>query len=227
MSLTRARSRNSRNRPRLIAIEGCIGAGKSTLASVLSNKMNASQILEDTERHPFLQAFYNSPAEHAFETELGFVLLHYHQLKHLSSERGSNRIVLSDFAFEKDEIFPRLTLRSRTERQHFAAIYQELKNRVPAPQTIVYIRCSTEFLMERIRRRGRPYEARISFKYLDMLNKAYDRHFLGRLVGSEVISIEGPDLEVKPGRRFEERLFRRWRSEFPTEHWLARVESHQ
>ncbi|SRR6266851_1589865 len=208
--------------PRLIAVEGCIGAGKSTLASVLSKRFNATQILEDSKRHPFLEAFYSAPAEHAFETELGFILLHYHQLKQVWSGHGSGRLYLSDFAFEKDEIFPRLTLRSKTDRQHFAALYEELKARLPAPEAIIYIRCTTPFLMERIQKRGRPYERKISFEYLDRLNKAYDRHFL-RFVTTEVISIDGAMLEVEPGRGFSERVFRRWQAALPGGHWLEKA----
>src|SRR3989442_932657 len=162
MAIPGSTSRTKRNQPRLIAVEGCIGAGKSTLTSILSKRLKVTQILEDSERHPFLEAFYSAPTEHAFETELGFVLLHYHQLKQVWSIRGSNRVFLSDFAFEKDEIFPRLTLRSRMERQYFAALYRQLKGRLPTPEVIIYIRCTTAFLMERIRRRGRPYEAKMS-----------------------------------------------------------------
>ncbi len=207
--------------PRLIAVEGCIGAGKSTLTSVLSKRFNATQILEDSKRHPFLEAFYSAPAEHAFETELGFILLHYHQLKKVWSGYGSGRLYLSDFAFEKDEIFPPLTLKSKTDRQHFAALYQELKARLPSPEVIIYIRCTTPFLMERIQQRGRPYEAKISVDYLDRLNKAYDQHFLGS-IASEVISIDGAALDVEPGRGFSERVFRRWQAALPAGHWLAK-----
>src|SRR5581483_8472769 len=85
-----------------IAIEGCIGVGKTTLATKLAAFRKSTLILEEFEKNPFLGAFYHDPAGNVFETEVQFLLVHYHQLKTLS---GSVQESITDFTFAKDLIY--------------------------------------------------------------------------------------------------------------------------
>src|ERR1700719_2124486 len=85
----------------VISIEGCIGSGKSTTARLVAERLRYSVLLEETANHPFLADFYSQPAFFALETELAFVLLHYHQFKEVGPGSG----LVADFSLGKDLVF--------------------------------------------------------------------------------------------------------------------------
>ena len=94
----------------LIVIEGCVGAGKSTVAQGLAACRTSKLLLEDFERNPFLRAFYENPVENATETEFAFLLLHFHQLKN-QAEAASGSEVVTDFHLGKDLLYADLNLK--------------------------------------------------------------------------------------------------------------------
>src|SRR5437016_3880368 len=90
----------------IISIEGCIGSGKTTTAQLLADTLQWSLLTEQSERHPFLEDFYKNPMASALQTELGFVLLHYHQLQTVTTRSN----IVTDFSIVKDLVFGRMNL---------------------------------------------------------------------------------------------------------------------
>jgi deoxyguanosine kinase len=160
-----------------IAAEGCIGTGKTTLARLLAEHHAATALLEETTKHPFIAEFYVDPQTYAFETEMNFVLIHYHQLRRAWNQGLFTHTVFSDFTFDKDLLFADLTLKDPDEHRLFSLTYEFLKQRLPRPDLLICLRARTEFLAERIRKRGREFEAKIPFDYLDCVNAKYNEFF--------------------------------------------------
>lgn len=178
-----------------ISIEGCIGVGKTTLARLCAEHYSAHLLCEETKKHPFIAEFYVDPSGYAFQTEMNFILIHYHQLQKARKEGLFKHIVFSDFIFDKDRIFADLTLEDREEEKLFTLTYDFLKNRIETPDLLICLKASTEFLFERIKKRGRDFEAKMPFDYLDRLNTKYNE-FFESYNQSEKIVINAQDLHV-------------------------------
>jgi len=154
-----------------VAIEGCIAAGKSTTARMLADTLGLQALLEQTSVHPFLDSFYADPDRYALETELGFVLLHYHQLHPL----GAGIPVIADFSPVKDLVFARMNL-SGNDLALFEHLYADLINRIPKPKIAIFLDPPIEELVRRMLERKRPYETNVPVEYLRRLRKHYDSH---------------------------------------------------
>lgn len=160
----------------LIAIEGCLGAGKTTVAKGLAAHRESHVLLEDFESNPFLTAFYEDPVENATETEFAFLLLHFHQLKkHSSAVSGPE--VIADFHLGKDILYADLNLKEATTRRVFGDLYELCVSKTPEPAVIVYLSASTELLVERIRKRNRHFEVDFDPAYYADVNAAYENYF--------------------------------------------------
>jgi deoxyguanosine kinase len=160
-----------------IAVEGCVGVGKTTLATKIAEFRKTTLLLEEFEKNPFLSDFYKDPIKNVFETEMHFLLLHYHQLKEL---RNASKEIITDFTFEKDQIFAELNFREKSERKVFDGLYEFLKERLPQPDLILYLKGSEDLIIGRIRNRARKIEQVIDEDYFRNLKRAYDRVFLNR-----------------------------------------------
>ena len=171
-----------------------MGAGKTTLARKLAAVLSAQAVLEETARHPFIHEFYESPGSFAVETELSFLLLHYHQLLREKLRGAFSGSVITDFAFERDYVFAKLTLKETRDWKLFEAVYDELTSRTPQPDLLVYLRAPLDFLRQRIRRRGREYERQITPSYLESVMVALDRYFLEVYSGARLV-LDAPDLD--------------------------------
>ena len=158
-----------------IAIEGCVGAGKTTVARLLSEKMAALLLLEQFVWNPFLDKFYQEPSRYALETELGFILIHYHQLRE-ALRTGIDAGVVSDFCFAKDKIFCDLNL-AGDEARLFKTLYEFLAARLSNPDVVVCLHCTDDLVLRRIEQRSRDREAMTSHEYFRRLNAAYERFF--------------------------------------------------
>lgn len=159
-----------------IAIEGVIGAGKTTLADMLSKTLGAHLVLEEFEENPFLEDFYRDPEHYAFQTQIFFLLSRFRQLQELRQVDLFRQKVVSDYIFEKDRIFATLNL-SEKEIKLYDGIARLIEKEVPKPDLVIYLQASTKHLMENIKKRGRPYEKNISYDYIDALNELYNRFF--------------------------------------------------
>lgn len=159
-----------------IAIEGVIGVGKTTLTRLLAERLGAEKLLEVVEENPFLPLFYQDPARYGFKVQVFFLLSRYKQLLPLAQPALFSRGVVADYLFDKDAIFASLNL-SGAEWDLYADLYSHLSPRIPTPDLTVYLRAPLPVLLERIRRRGRPFEQQIDPGYLERLGESYDRHF--------------------------------------------------
>ena len=164
-------------RPRYIAVEGPIGAGKSSLAEILGAELQARVIRESPEENPFLGAFYKDRKRHAMSAQLFFLLQRYGQQGELAQgDLFSRGGVVSDYLFAKDRLFASLNL-SDDEMALYDRIYQMLKPRTVTPDLVVYLQARTDVLLERIRKRGRPEEKPIRADYVEEVARAYAEFF--------------------------------------------------
>lgn len=164
-------------RYKLLAIEGNIGSGKTSLATKLAQSNNGKLVLEQFADNPFLPKFYSDQAKYAFPLELFFMAERYQQLK---TEIGSmdvfNPFVVSDYMFTKSLIFAKVTL-SDDEFRLYSRLFQIINPNLPVPGLIVYINASITQLMGNIQKRGRPYELSIPADYLQNIQDTYMDYF--------------------------------------------------
>ena len=159
----------------LIAVEGPIGVGKSTLVEGLASRFNAVKVLEKID-NPFLRAFYEEKQGAAFQAQLFFLLNRFVQQRDLSQTDLFQQTTLCDYLFAKDKIFAYLTL-DDSELMIYERLYGLLSAEIPRPDLVIYLQASTEVLLERIRKRKRDFEAEIAPKYIEDLNQAYNYFF--------------------------------------------------
>jgi deoxyguanosine kinase len=159
-----------------ISIEGSIGAGKTSLANILAEKMEARLILEETEENPFLSDFYKDKERYAFQTQIFFLLSRYRQQQELSAPDLFQKKVVSDYLFDKDRIFASVTL-NHNEFYLYERLLSILEKDVPKPDLVIYLQANAEILLNRIKERERPYEKSINLEYIKTLNEAYNYYF--------------------------------------------------
>ena len=156
-----------------IAIEGTIGAGKTSLSTRLSHEMNARLILEQFEDNDFLPKFYKDPVKYAFPLELSFLASRFQQLKNeLSATDIFRPFTISDYFINKSLIFARKTL-ADDEYALYARLFSIMNLSLPRPDLLVYLYMSVERLKSNIVRRGRPYEQDIEHEYLEKIQAGY------------------------------------------------------
>jgi deoxyguanosine kinase len=161
---------------RRIVVEGPIGAGKTSLARLLAERIGGAALLEDPDANPFLPGFYQDRARYALPTQLYFLFQRATQLRALSQPDLFSSVTVADFMIEKDSLFARLTL-SDDEFALYQQVYAQLKPQSPAPDLVVYLQASPETLIDRVRRRGVAYERAIPDDYLVRLVENYARFF--------------------------------------------------
>jgi deoxyguanosine kinase len=160
-----------------VVIEGNIGAGKTTLATRISEQFNARLILERFADNPFLPKFYNDPDKYSFPLELSFLASRYKQLKEeLVPQDLFRAFTVADYYFMKSLVFAASTLTGdefNLYRQIFYIIYGSL----PKPDIFVYLHLSPERLLQNIEKRGRNYEKSITKEYLQKIQESYFTFF--------------------------------------------------
>ncbi len=164
------------SRFRYVVVEGPIGAGKTSLAKRLSAHSGAQTLLEKPQDNPFLTRFYEDPARYALPTQLFFLFQRINEVRELAQMDLFRTRTVSDYLFEKDALFARLNL-SDDEYALYQSIYQSLSPQAPAPDLVIYLRASTDALLERVRRRGHGYERTIQDDYLARLSDSYGEFF--------------------------------------------------
>jgi len=162
--------------PLYIAVEGPIGVGKTTLVSLLQERMNARRVLENFEENPFLADFYTDRDRYAFQTQIFFLMSRFKQQSDLLQPDLFRPSIISDYHLLKDRIFAQLTL-SGEELSLYEAVYRSLESQILKPDVLIYLHASQRVLMERIQKRGRDFEADFDPEYLMRLSERYQEHF--------------------------------------------------
>lgn len=161
-----------------IAIEGCIGTGKTSLTKMLAEEMNLPSLLENFEDNPYLKNFYENPDENAFSLELYFMAERFNQQKKVIDNINLfNPTILADYAFVKSQIFANITLKNTDDLHLFKMLFNIMHSSIKAPDIILYLHKDTDKLLENIAKRGRSYEQEIEANYLDTLHQAYMQYF--------------------------------------------------
>lgn len=160
-----------------LVIEGNIGAGKTTLAQMISKKYQAKLVLEQFADNPFLPKFYENQEQYSFPLEMAFLAERYNQLnRELSHFDLFSNFTISDYYFMKSLIFAQNTLQPdeyNLYRQFFTIIYDKM----PKPDLYVYLHKDAGLLLKNIALRGRSYEANISKEYLEKIAQGYFSYF--------------------------------------------------
>ncbi len=156
-----------------IAIEGNIGAGKTSLATKIAEDFNAHLILEQFEENSFLPKFYKEPEKYAFPLEMSFMAARYQQLKdELLSPELFKTFTISDYFIVKSLIFARKNL-PEDEFKLYATFFNIIYQQLPKPELLVYLYVETDRLQSNIKKRGRPYEQNIQDDYLNKIQAGY------------------------------------------------------
>jgi deoxyguanosine kinase len=175
-----------------IAIEGPLRVGKTSLANLLAERLHGSRICDD-EHNPFLESFYREKAGAAFKAQLHFLMTRYKQWHALDLAAPTDRVVVSDYIFEKDKIFAYLNL-SDAELKVYDQYYDLFAEQLPIPDLVIYLQAKPETLRKRIEKKNVPFEPRISDDYLEAVVKAYE-HFFFHYKSSDLLVIETSEID--------------------------------
>lgn len=164
-------------RYKYITIEGNIGAGKTSLATMLAQQFDAQLVLEQFADNPFLPLFYEMPQRYGFPLELFFMAERFQQLKETT---GNIQLfqphVIADYLFIKSLLFARINL-NEEEYKLYQRLFHYIYTTLPEPELLVYLHCEVPQLLKNIEKRGRPYEKNISGEYLQNIQDTYFNYF--------------------------------------------------
>ncbi|MEE9465539.1 MAG: deoxynucleoside kinase [Candidatus Neomarinimicrobiota bacterium] len=182
----------------LLVVEGTIGVGKTCLARLISERLEARLVKEEFEENPFLEDFYRNPAAFAFQTQLWFLLSRYRQQQDLQQLDLFAPLLVTDYMFMKDRLFASLTL-SDKEMALYDRLANLLERDIVYPDLVIYLQSDTDRLMANIKARGRSYEQKMDWKYLDSLNQLYNEYFF-RYERSPLLIINSNDIDFVKNR---------------------------
>ncbi len=178
--------------PRYIAVEGPIRVGKSTLAQILADRLNAQRVMEP-ESNPFLGAFYEGERGAAFQAQFAFLVRRFEQLQALDLGSKSQRVIVADYIFEKDKIFAYLNLNDQ-ELEIYNRYYNYFREQLPTPDLVIYLQATPDVLKKRLKRKNAPGERALSDEYLGEVVKAYD-HFFFHYTSSDLLIVNTSEID--------------------------------
>jgi deoxyguanosine kinase len=186
-----------------IAIEGNIGAGKTTLARRMSEDFNARLILERFEDNSFLPKFYEQPQIYAFPLEMSFLADRYQQLKDkLSMQELFSSFTISDYFIDKSLIFAKNNLKA-DEFNLYSRLFQIISNLLPRPDLLIYLYVDIPRLLKNIKNRGREYELLIQSDYLEKIQAGYLNH-LRSMSGMRILIVDTSKVDfMESGEDYE------------------------
>lgn len=162
--------------PNYIAIEGVIGAGKTTLSRMLSRELKAELLLDDAMNNPFLIDFYKNSKRYAFSAQLFYLLTRYQQQQTLLMRDLFAQRIIADYTFARDKVFASVNLCER-ELILYEKLMPLLISEIPKPDLTIYLQTSTPVLLERIKKRNVNFEKSIDADYIEKLNEAFNHYF--------------------------------------------------
>lgn len=175
-ALTPERNGNGRISPKYIAIEGVIGAGKTTLAMMLGKRLDARIILEEFDDNPFLERFYENAERYGFQTQMSFLTSRYKQQQQLRNLDLFHEYLVTDYIFDKDKIFAYLNLQD-DELRLYETIVNFMDKSITQPDLVIYLQSTPERLMRNIHKRNRSVERGMQDMYIRDLHDAYNYFF--------------------------------------------------
>src|SRR5881628_2466596 len=178
--------------PRYIAVEGPIRVGKSTLSTILSDRLNAQRVT-DPEQNSFLGAFYDGKPGAAFQAQFTFLVRRFEQLQALDLGPRSQKVVVTDFIFEKDKLFACLNL-SDVELDTYNRYYNYFREQLSTPDLVIYLQATPEVLKKRLRKKNVPGEKGINEDYLGEVIKAYE-HFFFHYTSSDLLIVNTSEID--------------------------------
>lgn len=178
--------------PRYIAVEGPIRVGKSTLARVLAERLNAQRVMEP-EDNAFLPAFYKGEPGAAFQTQFTFLVRRFEQLRTLDVGARSQKAIVTDFIFEKDKLFACLNLND-VELETYNRYYNLFREQIPTPDLVIYLQATPEVLKKRLKKKNAPGEKGINEDYLEEVIKAYE-HFFFHYTSSDLLIVNTSEID--------------------------------
>ena len=174
MSIRQVKSDGGKSR--YIVVDGPIGVGKTSLAIRLAESLSADLLLEEVAENPFLQRYYEDGRSAALPTQMFFLFARARQMESLRQSDLFANVRISDYLFDKDQLFAELTL-DQAELKLYEQVVTTLSVEVPVPDLVIYLQASVDALLERIARRGIAYERAIDRRYLERITEAYARFF--------------------------------------------------
>lgn len=176
-----------------IAVEGVIGAGKTSLSRKLADRLDAKLILEEFEDNPFLKNFYEDPTRFAFYTQMYFLLKRYKQLQELGQETLFHEYTVADYIFEKDRIFAYMNLNDE-DLKIYEMLANHIQKNIVNPDLIIYLQSTPERLFANIKHRDREEEREITLEYIEKLNEAYN-YFFFRYKAAKVLIVNSTEID--------------------------------
>jgi len=178
--------------PRYIAVEGPIRVGKTTLSGILADRLTAQRVV-DPEPNAFVRSFYEGEPGAAFQAQFAFLIRRFEQLHALDLGAGSQKLVVSDFIFEKDKIFACLNLNDQ-ELDTYNRYYNFFREQLPTPDLVIYLQATPEVLKKRLKKKNAPGERAISEEYLEEVVKAYE-HFFFHYTSSDLLIVNTSEID--------------------------------
>ena len=185
-------------------VAGSIGSGKTTLVSRLTDCF-VEGIYEDHTINPFCESFYTDPSTCAFETEIAFLLQHYHFAKLAAAK--TDGVLLLDHSFELDMAYAELGLEG-ARKEIFTSIYQEIRNEIGLPRALVLVTCSAEEALRRIRVRGRSFEQNVTVEFLAGLQRELERRIATIADSVPVVTIDSETTDFRKDGLWREDLIK-------------------
>jgi deoxyadenosine/deoxycytidine kinase len=180
--------------------------GKSTLANVIADRLNAQRIIEP-EDNPFLARFYEGRPGAAFQAQFTFLVRRFEQLQRLEVGPQSHKTVVADYIFEKDKIFAYINL-TDAELEIYNRYYHHFREQLPVPDLVIYLQASPEVLKKRLRKKNVPGETAVSDDYIEEVAKAYE-HFFFHYTASDLLVVNTNDIDFVERHADLQELLRR------------------
>lgn len=189
-----------------ISIEGVIGAGKTSLAKKIRDRLDAKLVLEQFDENPFLEKFYGNRKRFAFQTQMFFLINRFKQQQELNQEDLFSEHILCDYIFEKDRIFAYLNL-SKDELNLYESIYPLLARTLRKPDLVIFLQSSVDRLIYNIKKRNRKIERAITRSYLEELSEAYNHYFF-RYNSTPLLIVNSSDIDFVNSESDFDELFK-------------------
>jgi deoxyguanosine kinase len=197
---------------RYIAIEGNIGAGKTTVARLLVEETGARLFLEEVDDNPFIERFYDDMKGYAFQAQIFFLLNRYKQQTEIAQQDLFTDLMVADYLFAKDTIYAHAVL-GDDELVLYNRMHSLLEGRIVRPDLVVYLQADPEILLQRVKKRGRSFEKGISDDYIEGLNEAFN-HFFFHYDDSPLLIVNTDRLDFTSNRDHLEDFFARIAEKF-------------